>query len=472
LAGVLLPAGASAQTPATPAATASSETDVDGTAYSTAVNVLAQHGITPSCGKDQNCAEQNLTRQEMAVFIIRAIWGSDNFPYSATPYFADVPASADGFKWIQKMYELGITAGCTYVNGVRKYCPDDFIPRNQMAIFLIRARYGAAGAPDFPVTPYFADVPATDTTYFKWIQRMKHDGITGGCGTGMTYCPGNFVTRSDMAISLARGAFNQLLPAGAPVVTSISPAALTIGPVSTTFTLTGVNTHWVQGPTSINPIPGVMIGTIKVNSTTSMTVQMTAGAALTLQPYSVLAMTGSEEAVLPNGLNITPGTAGNLIANSGFELPALASRFQYAPNDPSGSWTFVGLAGVSTNGSGFTGKNSSAPEGSQVAFIQGTGTMSQVVKGFQPGASYVLSFSAAGRVMFNPQSIAIQIANPDGGNVTDLGMYRFVNTDPAYQAYKTRAFSRTSGTARITIKGLIAADATAFLDDIQIVPAP
>ena len=59
----------------------------------------------------------NVTRDQMAVFIVRTILGGgpnvDNFNYSATPYFTDVPPTYPFFKWIQKLRDLGVTAGTT-----------------------------------------------------------------------------------------------------------------------------------------------------------------------------------------------------------------------------------------------------------------------------------------------------------------------------------------------------------------------
>jgi hypothetical protein len=131
---------------------------------------------------------------------------------------------------------------------------------------------------------------------------MKRDSITGGC-TATTYCPNDPVTRGQMAIFIMRAEFYKLLPAGTPVITQISPSTLGVG-TSGTYTLTGVDTNFVQGTTTISPIPGVTIGTITVNSATSLTVQLTAAANATAQPYSILAITGTEEDVLPNGLAI------------------------------------------------------------------------------------------------------------------------------------------------------------------------
>ena len=186
------------------------------------------------------------------------------------------------------------------------YCPNDSVTRDEMAIFIIRVRLGLALAgsnPTFtyPATPYFTDVPTTDFA-FPWVQRMKQENITSGC-TATMYCASDPVIRGDMAIFIMRGAFNQLLPAGTPVLTQISPATLPAG-ASGTYTITGANTSFVQGTTTLSPIPGVTIGTITVTSPTTLTVQLTAAANAVAQPYSILAITGTEEDVLSNGLTV------------------------------------------------------------------------------------------------------------------------------------------------------------------------
>ena len=47
-----------------------------------------------------------------------------------------------------------------------------------------------------------------------------------------------------------------------------------------------------------------MIGPVTVNKPTSLTVQMTIAGNPPSQPYSLMAITGDEQAVLPNGLVI------------------------------------------------------------------------------------------------------------------------------------------------------------------------
>ncbi len=61
------------------------------------------------------------------------------------------------------------------------------------------------------------------------------------------------------------------------------------------------------------------------------------------------------------------------LGDAGFEQPSVgAGKFQY---DPAGSpWAFSGNAGISANNSGFTSGNPPAPQGTQVAFLQKTGS--------------------------------------------------------------------------------------------------
>jgi hypothetical protein len=69
--------------------------------------------------------------------------------------------------------------------------------------------------------------------------------------------------------------------------------------VTVQFPLAGIV---IQGTTTLAAIPGVTIGTITVTSPTTMTVQLTAASNAVAQPYSVLAITGFEQDVLPNGM--------------------------------------------------------------------------------------------------------------------------------------------------------------------------
>ena len=272
--------------------------------YFDAVNLLKSKSVTSGCGTNDYCPGAAVTRDDMAIFIVRTILGLGSFTYSPTPHFADVSTSYFAFPWIQKLYELGITAGCSTVP-MLLYCPGETVTRDQMAIFIIRARYGPTTAFTWNSTPYFSDVPGTYYA-FDWIQRMYQDSITAGCTLNpLNYCPGNAVSRGDMAIFLMRGGYNDLLPATEPVIASILPATLAPG-ATATFTITGANTTFQQGVTNLvfPASTGITVNSISVTSPTTMQVSLTASPTAPQQPVSVYEQTGPQEAVLPNGLLI------------------------------------------------------------------------------------------------------------------------------------------------------------------------
>jgi hypothetical protein len=117
---------------------------------------------------------------------------------------------------------------------------------------------------------------------------------------------------------------------------------------------------------------------------------------------------------------------------------------------------------VSANGSGFTGGNPNAPEGTQVAFLQGTGSFSQAVAGWAAG-SYVISFDAAQRG-YGPSHQDFEVL-VDGSVVAT-----FTPSGTSYQSYSTAAFTVTAGSHTIAFQGLDSAggDNTAFIDAVAI----
>ncbi len=159
-------------------------------------------GITTGCNPPANdmfCPADSVPRQQMAAFLIRAKGLTSCFP--ATPSFVDVPTSNPFFGYIERLKEQGITTGCNPPANDR-FCPGDFVPRQQMAAFLIRAK-GLTQL--FPATPSFTDVPASNP-FFGYIERLKQQGITTGCNppSNNMYCPLDNVPRQQMAAFLIR----------------------------------------------------------------------------------------------------------------------------------------------------------------------------------------------------------------------------------------------------------------------------
>jgi hypothetical protein len=170
------------------------------------VEKLYTAGITGGCGTSplRYCPESVVTRAQMAVFLERGIQGSSYTPpaVGAGTGFTDVPVDHWAAAWIKQFASDGITAGC----GANTFCPEGAVTRAQMAVFLLKAKYGVGYTPP-PVGAGtgFADVPF-DYWSGAWIKQLAAEGITGGCGGG-NYCPEASVTRAQMAVFLVK-AFN------------------------------------------------------------------------------------------------------------------------------------------------------------------------------------------------------------------------------------------------------------------------
>jgi hypothetical protein len=173
--------------------------------YVNYVNLIRNAGITTGCSlfPPLFCPEENVTRGQMAAFIVRAALGSDTFTYPDLPYFDDVNQNHPFFKYIQKLREMQITAGCSATPAL--YCPDSSVTRQQMAVFLMRGKFGATTANTNlanSTTPYFGDV-ASAAPEFPFIQKLKDFGITSGC-TAAQFCPGDPVSRGQTSVFLSR----------------------------------------------------------------------------------------------------------------------------------------------------------------------------------------------------------------------------------------------------------------------------
>jgi hypothetical protein len=98
---------------------------------------------------------------------------------------------------IEAVAEAGITRGCNPPLNDR-FCPDDPVTRAQMAAFLVRAlgltEEGGSS---------FVD---TDGVFARDVDRLATAGVTRGCDPpiGDRFCPGDPVTRAQMASFLTR----------------------------------------------------------------------------------------------------------------------------------------------------------------------------------------------------------------------------------------------------------------------------
>ena len=107
--------------------------DDDHSRFETEIDALAVAGIAGGCGNGLFCPDRDVTRAEMASFLVRAFIGEGEFdpPPDA---FADDEGSVHEAD-IDRLASTGITNGC----GDGLFCPDDPVTRAEMASFLTRA---------------------------------------------------------------------------------------------------------------------------------------------------------------------------------------------------------------------------------------------------------------------------------------------------------------------------------------------
>ncbi len=143
---------------------------------------------------------------------------------TAVATFPDVPVSNPFFHYVQTIFQLGITSGCAGGN----YCPASPVTRAQMAVFLLKAKEGAAYVP--PACPGgFNDVPCENNPFAPWIYELAARGITSGCGSG-NYCPDNPVNRRQMAPFLLKTLYGSShVPTTCTGVFSDVPCAAGVG---------------------------------------------------------------------------------------------------------------------------------------------------------------------------------------------------------------------------------------------------
>ncbi len=91
--------------------------------------------------------------------------------------------------------------GITGGCGGGNYCPTSPVRRDQMAVFLLKAEHGSSYLPP-ACAGTFPDVPCP-STFASWIEQLAAENITGGCGGG-NYCPGNPNTRGQMAVFIVK----------------------------------------------------------------------------------------------------------------------------------------------------------------------------------------------------------------------------------------------------------------------------
>ena len=163
------------------------------------VERLYELGLTKGCGTDplRYCPSEAIDRAEMGVFLVRLI-EDDNALGSFQGTFGDVSADDWFALHIERLYELGITAGCTVEPLL--YCPDRAVLRDQAASFLgrtldLKPEFKPPRRCDMQTAIPPAECEALEAFYFAtggphWIEQGKWLEGQNPCGWQGVRCWG------------------------------------------------------------------------------------------------------------------------------------------------------------------------------------------------------------------------------------------------------------------------------------------
>jgi Big-like domain-containing protein/PQQ enzyme-like repeat protein/putative pyrroloquinoline-quinone-binding quinoprotein len=231
--------------------------------------------------------------------------------------------------------------------------------------------------------------------------------------------------------------------------------------VTFTATVTGSNptgsVNFRDAGASITGCAAVTIsGTGNVRSATCSTSTLATGNHPIVADYS-----GDAANAASSSSPLSQVIATTSFSNGGFEAPSLGGNYQYNPSGA--TWVFTGAAGITGNANPFTNGNPAAPEGIQVAFLQGAGSAASQSAHVDPG-QYMLILQAAQRGNFQN---GVQVVRVQVDGVT-VGQYQPPGTN--YTSYQTPMFAIASGgTHTIALVGVgTGGDFTAFVDNVRL----
>jgi hypothetical protein len=93
---------------------------------------LAARSVAGGCGAGAYCPQAAVSREQMAVFVLRTLDPALAPPACTAPLFPDVPASSPFCRWIEELARRGVVTGC----GGGRFCPQAPVTREQMAVFV------------------------------------------------------------------------------------------------------------------------------------------------------------------------------------------------------------------------------------------------------------------------------------------------------------------------------------------------
>lgn len=150
---------------------------------------------------------------------------------------SDVTPNHWAQRYIENLFNAGISIGCSRNNDSIQYCPDRQLTRSEAGIMLLRAKHfldtgepGSAYTPPPAAQQIFVDYPL-DNPYVDWVNELYRLGITVGspdCGSGVRFCGDLPVQRNQMALFILRTLegpnYIDSLPDGIGVFEDVSPS--------------------------------------------------------------------------------------------------------------------------------------------------------------------------------------------------------------------------------------------------------
>lgn len=179
--------------------------DVEDTGYEEAVTALAGDGVIEGCEEDRFCPDDPLTRGQAASLLVRAFELEDEVDQVESTELGEDGGEVASFEPFDDVAgtthedAINVLAATNYTQGCQQdaYCPSGHLTRAQVASLLDRAL-----DPPPADGPFFDDV---SEPHEPAINRLARIGVTAGCSdTLVSYCPGDDVTRGEVAVLLAR----------------------------------------------------------------------------------------------------------------------------------------------------------------------------------------------------------------------------------------------------------------------------
>jgi hypothetical protein len=194
--------------------------------YYKPIETLLHNGVALGCTTDAFCPADPVRRDQMAIFLGRALaGGAANIPGSGlvgartytcalggSSLFSDIAPDDASCRAIHYIASQNVTEGC----GNGEFCVSPDVTRAAMSMFVARSMVAPRGGAAVPLTYgpdpatgrsyscaayspnlHFADVSANDS-FCKHVHYLWAKGVAGGCGP-TTVCPSGLVTRGEMA---------------------------------------------------------------------------------------------------------------------------------------------------------------------------------------------------------------------------------------------------------------------------------